>query len=81
MVTFAACGSSVPLSGDDLREVIKRKATISGSLNGWLGDSPDGLLDAYIVMIPKADDDTTFLGEGPLIVFPVVNRIWASARA
>ena len=41
---------------------------------------PDGLLDAYIAMIPKADGDVTPLGQRPLSVLPVVYRIWASAR-
>ena len=42
----------------------------------WL----DGLLDAYITMIPKTDGDATPLGQRPLSVLPVVYRIWASAR-
>ena len=41
---------------------------------------PDGLLDAYIVMIPKTDGDATPLGRRPLSVLPVVYRIWASTR-
>ena len=41
---------------------------------------PDGLLDAYIAMIPKSDGDATPLGQRPLSVLPVVYRIWASAR-
>ena len=41
---------------------------------------PDGLLDAYIAMIPKTDGDATPLGQRPLCVFPNVYRIWASAR-
>ena len=41
---------------------------------------PDGLLDAYIAMIPKTDGDATPLGKRPLSVLPVVYRIWASAR-
>ena len=41
---------------------------------------PDGLLDAYIAMIPKADGDATPLGQRPLGVLPVVYRIWASAK-
>ena len=41
---------------------------------------PDGLLDAYIAMIPKTDGDATPLGQRPLSVLPVVYRIWASAR-
>ena len=42
---------------------------------------PDGLLDAYIVMIPMDDGDATPLGQRPLSVLPVVDRIWASARS
>ena len=45
-----------------------------------LGVWPDGLLDAYIAMIPKTDGDATPLGQRPLSVLPVVYRIWASAR-
>ena len=41
---------------------------------------PDGLLDAYIAMIPKIDSDATPLGQRPLSVLQVVYRIWASAR-
>ena len=41
---------------------------------------PDGLLDAYIAMIPKTDVDATPLGQRPPSVLPVVYRIWASAR-
>ena len=41
---------------------------------------PDGLLDAYIAMIPKSDGDATPLGQRPLCVLPVVYRVWASAR-
>ena len=41
---------------------------------------PDGLLYAYITMIPKVDGDATPLGQRPLSVLPVVYRIWASAR-
>ena len=42
----------------------------------WL----DGLLDAYVTMIPKSDGDSTPLGQRPLCVLPVVYRIWASVR-
>ena len=28
---------------------------------------PDGLLDAYIAMIPKTDGDSTLLGQRPLM--------------
>ena len=31
-------------------------------------------------MIPKADGDATPRGQRPLNVFPVVYRVWASAR-
>ena len=41
---------------------------------------PDGLLDAYIAMIPKADGDSTPLGQRPLCVLPVAYRLWASVR-
>ena len=41
---------------------------------------PDGLLDAYIAMIPVSDGDATPLGQRPLSVLPVVHRIWASTR-
>ena len=45
-----------------------------------LGVWPEGLLDAYIAMIPKVGGDSTPLGQRPLSVLPVVCRIWASAR-
>ena len=41
---------------------------------------PQGLLDAYIAMSPKADGDSTSLGQRPLSVLPVVYRLWASLR-
>ena len=41
---------------------------------------PDGLLDAYVSMIPKTDGDATPLGQRPLCVLPIVKRLWASAR-
>ena len=41
---------------------------------------PDGLLDAYIAMIPKTDGDATPLGQRPLNVLPFVYRIGASTR-
>ena len=46
----------------------------------YVGVWPDGLLDAYIAMIPKTDGDATPLGQRPLSVLPVVYRIWASVR-
>ena len=45
-----------------------------------IGVWPDGLLDAYIAMIPKTDGDATPLRQRPLSVRPVVYRCWASAR-
>ena len=44
------------------------------------GTWPQGLRDAYIAMIPKADGDSTPLGQRPLSVLPVVYRLWASLR-
>ena len=44
------------------------------------GQWPQGLLDAYIAMIPKAEGDSTSLGQRPLCVLPVVYRLWASVR-
>ena len=41
---------------------------------------PQGLLDACVAMIPKADGDSTRLGQRPLSVLPVVYRLWASLR-
>ena len=41
---------------------------------------PEGLLDAYIAVIPEVDCDATPSGQRPLSVLPVVYRIWASAR-
>ena len=45
-------------------------------LGVWL----EGLLDAKIALIPKADADATPLGQRLLSVLPVVYRIWAFAR-
>ena len=44
------------------------------------GRWPQGLLDAYIAMIPKAEGDSTSLGQRPSCVLPVVYRLWASVR-
>ena len=41
---------------------------------------PDGLLDAYITMIPMTDGDSTPSGQRPLCVLPVIYRLWASVR-
>ena len=45
-----------------------------------VGQWPQGLLDAYIAMIPKAEGDSTPIGQRPLCVLPVVYRLWASVR-
>ena len=45
------------------------------------GSWPQGLLDAYIVMIPKVDGDSTPLGQRPLSVLPVVYRLWGFPSA
>ena len=44
------------------------------------GQWPQGLLDAYIAMIPKAEGDSTPIGLRPLCVLRVVYRLWASVR-
>ena len=44
------------------------------------GTWPQGLLDAYIAMIPKADGDSTPLGQRPLSVLSVVYSQWAFRR-
>ena len=41
---------------------------------------PQGLVDAYIAMIRKADGDSTPPGQRSLSVLPVVYRLWASLR-
>ena len=41
---------------------------------------PEGLLDAYISLIPKIDGNAIHLGQRPLCVLPIAYRIWASAR-
>ena len=93
------------LTGRMLDDVVQRKGSTAGGLDGWgwrelkvlpvswydelarvlskvedVGVWPDGLLDAYIAMIPKTDGDATPLGQRPLSVLPVVYRIWASVR-
>ena len=45
-----------------------------------IGVWPDGLLDAYIAMIPETDGDATPVCQRPLTVHPIVYCIWASAR-
>ena len=41
---------------------------------------PDGMLDAYIAMIPKSDGDSTPLGQRPLCVLTTACRLWTSVR-
>ena len=41
---------------------------------------PEGLLDACVALISKADGDATSLGQRPLSVLPIACRIWASVR-
>ena len=41
---------------------------------------PQGLLDAYIAMIPKADGDSTPPSQRPFSVLPVVYRLWGFLR-
>ena len=55
---------------------LARILTLAEDTGVW----PEGLLDAYIAMIPKSDGDATPLGQRPLSVLPVVYRVWASAR-
>ena len=95
-----------PLTGDMLVDVVRKKKSTAGCLDGWgwkelkalpppwfdglartlrlveeTGVWPDGLLDAYVAMIPKSGGgDATPLGQRPLCVLPVVYRVWASAR-
>ena len=96
-----------PLTGDVLVDVVRKKKSTAGGLDGWgwkelkslpppspwfdglarilrlveeTGVWPDGLLDAYVAMIPKSGGDATPLGQRPLCVLPVVYRVWASAR-
>ena len=44
------------------------------------GMMPQSLLDACIAMIPKAEGNSTPLGQLPLSVLPVVYRMWISVR-
>ena len=45
-----------------------------------VGVWPDGLLDAYISMIPKTDGDATPLGQRPLKILLLFTAFGASAR-
>ena len=80
-----------PLTGDMLVDVVRKKKSTAGGLDGWgwkefktlpppwfdglarilrlveeTGVWPDGLLDAYVAMIPKSGGDATPLGHRPL---------------
>ena len=84
------------LTGQMLADVVQRRGSTAGNLDGELkvlpvswydelariltkvedfGVWPDGLLDAYIAMIPKTDGDATPLGQRPLSVLSIVCRI------
>ena len=72
------------ITGRDLQGLQGLKKSVAGGLDGWAtllglvettGVWPQGLVDAYIAMIPKADDDSTPLGQSPLGVIPVVYRL------
>ena len=68
--------NSLPqLTGQMLADVGRRIGATAVGLEGV-----EGLLDAYIAMIPKFDGDAAPLGQRPLSVLPVMYRIWASAR-
>ena len=72
------------LTGQMLADVVQREGATAGSLRILakvedVGIWSDGLLDAYIAMIPKTDGDSTPLGQRPLSVLPIVYRVWASA--
>ena len=41
---------------------------------------PDGVLDAFMVMIPKTEGNATPLGQRPLSVLSTVCRLWATVR-
>ena len=62
-----------PLAWFDCLAVILSRIELDGF---W----PEGLLDAYIAMIPEVDGDCTPLGQRPLCALPVVYRPWASVQ-
>ena len=63
---------ALPVSGFDGLARILSKVEDTGV---W----PEGLLDAFIAIIPETDGDATPLGQRPLGVLPMAYRIWASA--
>ena len=68
-------GSSSPCLFPGLMDLARILAKVE-ELGVW----SEGLLDAYIAMIPKVGGDSTPLGQRPLSVLPVVHFFWASAR-
>ena len=64
---------SLPVAWYDSLAVLLDRVELDGN---W----PDGMLDACIAMIPKADGDAAPLGQRPLCVLLVVYRLWASVR-
>ena len=64
---------ALPVSWFDGRARILSKLEDTGV---W----PEGLLDACVALISKADGDATSLGQRPLSVLPIACRIWASVR-
>ena len=46
---------------------------VVGKVGAWL----DGLLDAHVAMIPKAEGDSAHLEQRPLCARPVVYPVWA----
>ena len=62
---------SLPVAWYDSLAVLLDRVELDGN---W----QDGMLDAYIAMIPKAHGDATPLGQRPLCVLPVAYRLWAS---
>ena len=63
----------LPLAWFDCLAVILSGVELDGT---WA----EGLLDAYIALIPKVDGDATPLQQRPLCVLLVVYRLWASVR-
>ena len=64
---------ALPVSWLDRLAAILTLVEESGA---WLGD----LLDAYMIVIPKAEGNRTPLGQRPLSVLPIVYRLWANVR-
>ena len=73
MARTSIAGKALPLSWFVGLALVLRQIEAAGR---W----PQGLLDAYIAMIPEAEGDSTSLGQRPSCVLPVVYRLWASIR-